>query len=655
MNPYYATFLLASLPTLYVAVHSKKLLGPAIAEWSKNYDDLKIFLPLLLPEVRAIQREVIWNLSIVAMCTGTNRIIKVISPILLRRVIDMLQNSTDTQKLPWKEVLAFVLLRNVVERLSEGFMFTYKGRAIADMADQITLAVYNKLLNQSAEYHENKSSGSMWKAVCESGTSTLHYFSNLVFHQIPVIFDILLGVGTCWSIFDRSLAAAMFAVIALYVGVSIALPGWNRQGYEQMIKLSLKASDIGHDTILNWHTVSYFNRAAYERERYTAALLDTQMHYFTFRRPLSWTAMTKNLATCVGVGAVCLLGCYEIQHSKRGAGDFVMLFQFWTDLFVPLDSLVDIFVSCDRFISDSHKFIEILKLNPAVQDRKDAKDFDLENGTIEFANVSFSYDGKRDAIQDVSFKAEGGKMLAIVGETGGGKSTLFKLLCRAYDVTKGSIKIDGQDVRDVRLASLREHISIVPQNIGVFNTTVLENLRYANLEATREQIEQACKAAALHKRIVAFPNGYDEVVGEKGSKLSGGELQRLAIARALLRKAQIVLFDEATSNLDAETEASIQDYLRNWYNGRTVVVVAHRLATIATADMILAVKDGQIVEAGRHEDLLAKQGYFYQLWNKQRLQWDPTKKEPKQDVMEAVVNGSACVGEMGRKAVTVQA
>jgi ABC-type multidrug transport system fused ATPase/permease subunit len=262
--------------------------------------------------------------------------------------------------------------------------------------------------------------------------------------------------------------------------------------------------------------------------------------------------------------------------------------------------------------------LDILKEEPTVRDREGAPQFVFKRGDIEFEGVGFSYDGKRPAVQDVSFRLEGGKTIAIVGETGGGKSTLLKLLYRMYDPAKGSIKIDGQDVRDVRLSSLMEHISIVPQIIGVFNASILDNLKYGRLDATQEQCEEACQAAALHK-ISSFPKGYDELVGPKGTKLSGGELQRLAIARALLRDSHIVLFDEAMSSLDSETEWAIQERMRRWCADKTVVIVAHRLATIAHADLILAVKDGRIVEAGCQEELLEKKGYYYSLWSKQKL------------------------------------
>lgn len=274
----------------------------------------------------------------------------------------------------------------------------------------------------------------------------------------------------------------------------------------------------------------------------------------------------------------------------------------------------------DEFFVESDKMIAILEAVPRVRDREGAAELELKRGEIEFEHVSFSYDGQQPAVRDISFTVPGGSTVAIVGETGGGKSTLLRLLCRSYDVTEGCIRVDGQDVRDVRLASLMKHVSIVPQIISVFNGIIEANLRYGNFTATREECEVACKTAAFHTKITSFPDAYQEKVGEKGRKLSGGALQRLAIARVLLRDSKIVLFDEAMSSLDSETEGRIQEGLREFCVDKTVIIIACRLVTVAHADLILAVRDGVVVEAGRQQDLLEKKGYYYSVWDKQRLQ-----------------------------------
>ncbi|KAK4187464.1 heavy metal tolerance protein [Podospora australis] len=592
--------------------------------------DLSLLFPLLLPTEPTARKKLIKNYYILGLTTTTKRLLKVAHPILLRRIIHLLSSSGSSgqNQLPWVEIISFVLLRRLATTATDALHSSANRKARSAMTDRVELVLYQKLLSLTSEFHETKQTGTLWKTVCSAGGLTVNFFSLLVFTQIPYVVDMVLGVATCWSVFGSGIALSMLLLAVFYAVLSLQVVGdHDRRSYERAIQGSENSDNLSHDAISNWQTVAYFDRFIFERQRYENAVATKRAMIDTWRDNTVWKKRLKDGLAAVGMAAVCLYGGYKIQAGKRTTGDFVLLFQFLTELFYPLDILLMIPESVDRFLSDSKKFLEILKLEPGIKDKEGAKEFQLKEGEIEFEGVGFRYPGQEeDAVKNVSFTVPGGKMVAIVGETGGGKSTLFKLLCRAYDVRTGSIKIDGQDLRDVKLGSLREHISVVPQNIGVFNASVMDNLRYANPEATKEQIEEACEAAALHKRILGFPNGYDEKVGEKGVKLSGGELQRLAIARALLRPAQIVLFDEATSNLDAETEARIQEYLRKWYVGRTVVVVAHRLATIANADLILSFKNGQIVEAGRAEELLAKKGYFHLLWEKQRLAWDPASK-----------------------------
>lgn len=643
--------------------------------------DLSHLAPLLLPTDPFARKKLIKNYWILAATTTAKRLLKVAHPILLRRIIHLLSSPSSSSssspeaagnKLPWLEIISFVLVRKALGSATDALHALTQRKARTAMTDRVELALYAKLLSLTAEFHETKQTGTLWKTVCSAGSTTVDFFSLLAFTQLPCVVDIVLNVIACWSVFGTGVGTAMVSLVVMYAVLSLKMlvagGGEGKRVYEKAVKSSETSDNLSCDAILNWQTVAYFNRFGHEKERYERAVVEKRAGFEQWSQERRLQRSGRDAVAALGMAAVCLYGGYQIQNSggRKGTGDFVLLFQFLTELFFPVEVLSRVPETVDRFLTDSRKFLEILRLEPGVKDREDAKEFVLDKGTIEFQGVCFGYEGRggaeekgeqneeskkkekgqgkneeeeekkygdekegeRDAVKDVSFRVEGGTMVAIVGETGGGKSTLFKLLCRAYDVRKGSIKIDGQDLRDVRLGSLREHLSVVPQSIGVFNASVLDNIRYANLDATRDQIEEACEAAALHKRILAFPNGYNEKVGEKGVKLSGGELQRLAIVRALLRPAQIVLFDEATSNLDAETEARIQEYLRKWYAGKTVVVVAHRLATIANADLIISFKGGRVVEAGRHDELLAKRGYFHLLWEKQRLAWDPPSTTP---------------------------
>lgn len=417
----------------------------------------------------------------------------------------------------------------------------------------------------------------------------------------------------------------MAGIAFVYIWASTSLIAKQTSPFATAIKLRRKRDEIGSDVLRHWHTVAAFNNISHEQWRYREATRAVREYRGKMFLDDQLLGFQRNGIMTMGFMVLALLASADIKMADgtttgRGVGDFVMLLQYWASLSYPIQNFVNWVTWFDEFFVESDKMIEILEAVPTVRDRQDAPDFELKQGDIEFDHVGFSYDGQRQAVRDISFKVSGGTTVAIVGETGGGKSTLLRLLCRSYDVTTGSIRVDSQDLRDVRLGSLMKHVSTVPQIISVFNGTMEENLLYGKFTATREECEAACEAAAFHKKISSFAKGYQERVGEKGTKLSGGELQRLAIARTLLRDTKIVLFDEAMSSLDSETEWKIQERLREFCADKTVVMVAHRLATIAHADLILAVKDGVIVEAGRQKDLLEKKGYYYSLWDKQRLQ-----------------------------------
>lgn len=270
-----------------------------------------------------------------------------------------------------------------------------------------------------------------------------------------------------------------------------------------------------------------------------------------------------------------------------------------------------------RYLSNADELVELLEAEPSIQDKLDASEFEFKKGVVEFKNVDFSYDGKREILKSISLKAEPGQTIGFVGTTGEGKSTILKSIFRLYDISGGSVAIDGQDVRDVKMCSFRKHIGVVPQDSSMFNVSILENLRYAKSDATVEECQEACRATTIHDKIMTFPDGYSTTVGDRGVKLSGGELQRLAIARAMLKDPEIVLLDEATSSVDSETEARIQANLRKWTKGRTTFIVAHRLSTIQHANVIFVIKHGQVVERGSHQKLLDANGHYARMWRLQ--------------------------------------
>lgn len=283
----------------------------------------------------------------------------------------------------------------------------------------------------------------------------------------------------------------------------------------------------------------------------------------------------------------------------------------------PLLFFSEMFSSISSNMMDAERLLELMQTKPTIVDTPDARNLELEDGEIQFEDVAFSYDTRKPTLKNINFTVSAGSTVALVGETGGGKSTILKLITRFYDVTEGSIKIDGQVIREIKLSSLRSIIGVVPQDPSLFNDTIMSNLRYANLEANDEMIHEACRAAQIHDKILAFPDGYQSIVGERGVKLSGGERQRIAIARAILKDPHIILLDEATSAVDTETEQKIQEALGILCKGRTTIIVAHRLSTIMRADRIMVIKDGQIAEQGSHEELSRSRGKYHDLWSKQ--------------------------------------
>jgi ABC-type transport system involved in Fe-S cluster assembly fused permease/ATPase subunit len=601
-------FLFGSFAFRKAAVHEK---------WRQSYRDFMVFTSYLVPLNKKETRQSALLVTGALLLLAVERLLNLVIPLVLRNAVDTL--ATPDCRFPWRAILTFIILQHVLLKFVSNFARMAARTFEHDLRDRIQCVAYDKLLSLSAEYHDSQSAPAGWHFVLIGGDKVSNFLRQVCFDIIPSLLDIALGVSAFWTICGGYVAASVTVYLATYV-LAIAMFGSNSKSEaEQFIKHRMNVAGIAHDTTQNWWTVQSFNRIAYEKARFRDAVDIMRANTALYNISRLTSKAITHIVMVAGLTIVAVMISYQIRFGGRSVGDFVMLLQFWGGLTSPIARILAGIDRMDDFFIESKKLLEILRHEPAIQDREGAVDYEFRGGSISFENVDFSYDGKRQILNDISFKVEAGQTVAIVGETGGGKSTLLKLLYRAYDVSSGSIKVDDQDVRDVRLESLLEQISIVPQTIGVFNTSILTNLKYSKLDATRKDCEEACHGAALHKKISLLPKGYDEAVGTRGMKLSGGELQRFAIARVLLRDSKIVLFDEAMSSLDSETESRIQSHLRKWCAGRTVIIIAHRLATISHTDLILAVKDGRIVEAGRQTELLAKKGYYYELWDKQRL------------------------------------
>ncbi len=369
--------------------------------------------------------------------------------------------------------------------------------------------------------------------------------------------------------------------------------------------------------MMSYETVKYFNAETYEFNRYRNAVFDYQKAEYKVLFSLNIMNVSQNLVFTLGLMVTCFIAAYQVTTGQRKVGAFVTLLTYMAQLQQPLNFFGTFYRSIQSAMINSERMLELFKERPTVVDGPTAEDLPSCQGEIRFNEVKFAYDPRRPALDGLSFTCAPGTTTALVGESGGGKSTVFRLLFRFYNLNGGSIQVDGHDVKEITIDSLRHHIGVVPQDTVLFNEDIMYNLKYANPDATDEEVYAACRAASIHEKILDFPDGYSSRVGERGLKLSGGEKQRVAIARTILKNPRIILLDEATAALDTETEQHIQLALDKLSQGRTTLVIAHRLSTITTADQILVLNKGKVVERGTHEELLAIKGRYNSMWRKQ--------------------------------------
>jgi ATP-binding cassette subfamily B protein len=482
---------------------------------------------------------------------------------------------------------------------------------------QLALETFQHIHALSLRYHITRRTGGLSRII-ERGVKGVEFLLRfLLFSVGPLILELLLTGIVLALAFDVTYLLVLAATIALYIWFTFKVTEWRVKIRRQMNEQDTDANQKAIDSLLNYETVKYFGAERREAERYDGAMEGYEQAAIKTSVSLAMLNFGQSLIITTGLVVVMVMAALGVQAGDLTVGDFVMVNAYMIQITLPLNFLGTVYREIRQSLVDMGEMFDLLEQPQEVADRPGAADLDVKGGEVVFDDVRFAYDGARPILRGVSFRVAPGETLALVGPSGSGKSTIGRLLFRFYDVTGGAIRIDGQDLRDVTQESVHASIGVVPQDTVLFNDTIRYNIAYGRPEAGEEEVVAAAKAAKIHDFIMGLPEGYDTQVGERGLKLSGGEKQRVGIARTLLKDPPILLLDEATSALDTETEQSIQSELKMMGQGRSVITIAHRLSTIVDSDRILVLQNGEVVEQGTHESLLASGGRYASLWARQ--------------------------------------
>ena len=543
-------------------------------------------------------------------------------PIVMKGIVDGLSGDKALLAVPVTLLLAYALLRlssTLFNELRDVVFVKVAQRAMR----RIALEVFHHLHALSLRFHLERQTGGLTRDI-ERGTrgiSTLLSFT--VFSVLPTLLEIALVTGFLIYKFDIWFGVITVSALVAYVALTFTISEWRTQHRRQMNEMDSKANTKAIDSLLNYETVKYFGNEAYEAKRYDGNLQSYERAVVTSETSLGLLNAVQAGVIAVAVSLLMWRAADGIVNGGLTLGDLVMVNAMLIQLYIPLNFLGVMYREIKQAIVDMEKMFKLLGENREIEDKPGAPPLQVRGGALRFENVDFSYDGVRPILKGVSFEVPAGRKVAVVGSSGSGKSTLARLLFRFYDVGGGRISIDGQDIRDVQQASVRASLGVVPQDTVLFNDSIYYNVGYGRPEASRAEIENAARVAHISDFIARLPEGWETTVGERGLKLSGGEKQRVSIARTILKNPPILVFDEATSALDSKTEKSIQAELSEISKDRTTLVIAHRLSTIVDADEILVLDHGEIVERGTFRELLDANGRFAEMW---RLQQEEGRK-----------------------------
>jgi ATP-binding cassette subfamily B protein len=546
------------------------------------------------------------------------KVVNVYVPILYKHAVDALgEPAAQAVAVPIALIVAYGAARVLAQAFGEvrdAIFAPVSQRAIRNLA----LEVFRHLHALSLRYHLERQTGGLSRVI-ERGTQGMEFLIRFTtFNILPTLFEIVLVGGILWSLYDWRFTAVTLGAVTAYIVFSVVLSEWRIKFVRRMNDADTDANAKAIDSLLNYETVKYFGNEAHEGRRFDVGRRRYETAAIRSSRTLSVLNIGQGAIIAVGLVAVMSMAGQGVITGTMTLGDFVAVNAFLIQLYVPLNMLGFAYREIRNALVNMEKMFGLLDVTTEIADRPGAPPLVVTGGEIVFDHVDFHYEAARPILHDISFRVPAGNTVAIVGSSGAGKSTVSRILFRFYDVASGSVKIDGQDIREVQQTSLRTAIGVVPQDTVLFNDTIYYNIAYGRPEASREEVEQAARMARIHDFIMALPLGYEATVGERGLKLSGGEKQRVAIARTILKNPRILLFDEATSALDTRTEQEIQRSLEEVSRGRTTVVIAHRLSTVINADEIVVLERGRIVERGRHGELLARGGLYADMWSRQQ-------------------------------------
>ncbi|MEA1889048.1 MAG: ABC transporter ATP-binding protein/permease [Pseudomonadota bacterium] len=538
-------------------------------------------------------------------------------PLILKEIVDSLDPTQAVLVVPAFLLLAYGVLRFLTVLFGELRDVVF-ARVIQSTMRSIALEVFRHLHRLSLRFHLDRQTGGLSRDI-ERGVSGIRFLMNfMLFNILPTLFEISLVITILLQRFDARFGLVVIVTLSAYIGLTLIITEWRMGFRRKMNQMDSKANTSAIDSLINYETVKYFNNEEYELHRYDVSMRQWEKAAVRSTTSLSLLNSMQGLVIAAGVTVMMLMAADQVANGTMTVGDLVMVNAFLLQLFIPLNFLGFVYREIRHSLADMERMFGLLKTPPEVEDKSDAVDLVLSQARVSFENIGFSYDKRRPVLKGVTFEIPAGKTIAVVGHSGAGKSTLSRLLYRFYDVTEGAILIDNQNIRDVSQQSVRNAIGVVPQDTVLFNDSIFYNIAYGRPDASREEVVQAAKHAHIHEFIETLPDTYETMVGERGLKLSGGEKQRVAIARTILKAPAILVFDEATSALDSATEKNIQAELEAISANTTTLIIAHRLSTVQHADQILVMEKGRIIERGRHSELLALGGVYSHMWALQK-------------------------------------